>query len=111
MTLLEKNMGAKSTSSSNPPYRVDPPLLPTPVLQARVSSSTTGYKAKIDFPRFDCGNPRSWDYHYEKYLVLNQIAEAHKVDMATIYLDDKADEMAAWGPCHSQGYQLDKSSL
>ncbi|XP_026378571.1 uncharacterized protein LOC113273010 [Papaver somniferum] len=47
---------------------------------------------KLDFPRFDGDNPRGWIQKCERYFWLHNIVESHRVDIAAIYLDGKADK-------------------
>ncbi|XP_026416872.1 uncharacterized protein LOC113312322 [Papaver somniferum] len=46
---------------------------------------------KIDFPRFDGSNPRCWIRKCNRYFQLNSIDEFHKVDLASIHFDGKAN--------------------
>ncbi|XP_026400008.1 uncharacterized protein LOC113295889 [Papaver somniferum] len=46
---------------------------------------------KIDFPIFDGNNPRGWIRKCVRYFQLNMVVDAHKVDLASIHLDGRAD--------------------
>ncbi|XP_026453896.1 uncharacterized protein LOC113355284 [Papaver somniferum] len=46
---------------------------------------------KIYFPRFYGTNPRGWIRKCERYFQLNSVGDVHKVDLASIHFDGKAD--------------------
>ncbi|XP_026415875.1 uncharacterized protein LOC113311250 [Papaver somniferum] len=64
----------------------------------------SNYRPKIDFPRFDGTNPRTWIRKCKKYFFLHQMNDEQNVHMATLYLDGKAD---VW----FQDYQIGKGIL
>ncbi|XP_026410205.1 uncharacterized protein LOC113305366 [Papaver somniferum] len=47
---------------------------------------------KLDFPRFDGDNPKSWIQKCEYYFQMHNIAELHKTRMAAIHMDGKASK-------------------
>ncbi|XP_026378573.1 uncharacterized protein LOC113273013 [Papaver somniferum] len=47
---------------------------------------------KLDFPRFDGDNPRSWIQKSERYFKINDTEEHLKVNIASIYLEGKAEK-------------------
>lgn len=53
---------------------------------------------KIEFPRFNGNDPRSWIRKCNKFFNFNSMLDESKVFLAQIYLDDKVDQ---W----FQGYQ------
>ncbi|KAF8409892.1 hypothetical protein HHK36_002410 [Tetracentron sinense] len=61
---------------------------------ARGASATTGsaYQSryvKIDFPRFGGDDPRGWVYQCEQYFMVNNTEEEHKVQFASIHLNER----------------------
>ncbi|XP_026398743.1 uncharacterized protein LOC113294565 [Papaver somniferum] len=63
-----------------------------PELTALISQSGKFSRhSKIDFPRFDGNNPRGWIRKCERYFQLNMVVDTHKVDLASIHLDGRAD--------------------
>ncbi|XP_026439438.1 uncharacterized protein LOC113341994 [Papaver somniferum] len=48
---------------------------------------------KLDFPRFDGENPKRWIQKCDRYFLLNNIRdEHHKVTMAAMHMEGKADK-------------------
>lgn len=58
----------------------------------------------MDFPYFDGNNPRSWIRKCERYFSIFSIPEMQKVELATMYVNGKAD---VW----LQGYMMQKPSF
>ncbi|KAK0608829.1 hypothetical protein LWI29_036625 [Acer saccharum] len=53
-------------------------------------------KPKVDFPRFDGGDPHEWLDKVEHYFQVYEVARANQVSTACIYLDGKANSWWRW---------------
>ncbi|XP_018633615.1 uncharacterized protein [Nicotiana tomentosiformis] len=51
---------------------------------------------KMEFPRFEGGDPRGWILKAEKYFCYYQTPEEHKVDIAAMYLEGDALDLFSW---------------
>lgn len=51
-----------------------------------------GYVPKLKFPKFNGTNPRMWIKKYNKYFHLCKIPEEQKVDLACLYMVEKAEQ-------------------
>ena len=51
---------------------------------------------KVEFPKFDGGDPRGWILKAEKYFRYYQTPEESKVDVAAMYLEGDALDLFAW---------------
>ncbi|WMV29411.1 hypothetical protein MTR67_022796 [Solanum verrucosum] len=51
---------------------------------------------KMEFPRFEGGDPRGWILKAEKYFCYYQTQEKHKVDIAAMYLEGDALDLFSW---------------
>lgn len=51
---------------------------------------------KIEFPKFDSGDPRGWILKEEKYFRYYQTQDDLKVDLATMYLEGDALNLFPW---------------
>ncbi|XP_012855103.1 PREDICTED: uncharacterized protein LOC105974534 [Erythranthe guttata] len=51
---------------------------------------------KMEFPRFDGGDPRGWILKAEKYFRYYQTPEEIKVDIAAMYLEGDALDLFSW---------------
>lgn len=51
---------------------------------------------KIEFPKFDGGDPRGWILKAEKYFGYYQTPDKLKVDIAAMYLEGDALDLFAW---------------
>ena len=94
------------------------PILPTPPLHLRLTPPNEGPGSqpelrgrqfipnvpRMELPMFSSGNPREWVRKCQKYFLNYQIAECHKVDVAEMSLERKADN---W----FQGVKLAKPRL
>ncbi|XP_027183811.1 uncharacterized protein LOC113782099 [Coffea eugenioides] len=100
LKLLMKEKGLTDMDGS-----VAEPILPTPPAHLRLTTSTEGpgisqeYRGRqftpnvprLELPMFNSGNPREWVRKCQKYFLNYQIAENHKVDVAEMFLEGKAD--------------------
>lgn len=53
-------------------------------------------QTKVDFPKFDGGDPRGWIMKAEKYFRYYQTPEDLKVDVASMYLEGDALDTYSW---------------
>ncbi|KAL8143387.1 hypothetical protein V2J09_016419 [Rumex salicifolius] len=63
-------------------------------------------RAKIDFPRFEGGDPRGWVLKADKYFRYFEVADDMKVEVAAMHLDGDALDLYAWvnGEGHILGW-------
>jgi len=54
------------------------------------------HHTKMDFPRFEGGDPRGWILKAEKYLRHYQTPNDLKVDIAAMYLEGDALDLFTW---------------
>ncbi|CAH9112200.1 unnamed protein product [Cuscuta europaea] len=52
--------------------------------------------AKVDFPKFDGGDPRGWILKAEKYFRYYQVPDNQKVEIASMSLEGEALDVFAW---------------
>ena len=52
---------------------------------------TLGFTPKVEFPRFDGNGAKSWVKKCAKYFSLCKIPEEQRVDLASLYMFDKAE--------------------
>lgn len=50
-----------------------------------------GYTPKLEFPKFDGSNSKNWVKKCEKYFSICKIPDDQKVDLASLYMIDKAE--------------------
>ena len=55
------------------------------------SNRSFKFTPKLDFPKFDGNNPRMWIKKCSRYFELCKIANDQKVDLASLYMIDKAE--------------------
>ncbi|XP_026379637.1 uncharacterized protein LOC113274474 [Papaver somniferum] len=72
--------------------------------QLQTNQFTATHKPKIDFPKFDGNNPRSWIQKCNKFFQLHLMDEEQKVMIASLHLEGRAD---VW----YQDYQVGKELL
>lgn len=53
-------------------------------------------KAKVDFPRFESGDPTEWIYKVNKYFEFNKISEDSKLPLVALHLDGAASSWYQW---------------
>ncbi|PIN04919.1 hypothetical protein CDL12_22542 [Handroanthus impetiginosus] len=63
---------------------------------SKVDDDNLCHHTKMDFPRFERGDPRGWILKAEKYSCYYQTLEKLKVEIAAMYLEGGALDLFAW---------------